>query len=301
MRFGLMLGEKAEGIHSVEAEIKRAAVAGLSSAWMSQIFGYDAITALAVAGRGVPGIELGTGVIPTYPRHPVVMASQALTAQAALDGRFVLGIGLSHQIVIEGMYGYSFDQPVRHMSEYLSILAPLIREGKVSFRGETLRWEGALDIPGSRPCPILVAALGPRMLRLAGEVADGTVTWMTGAATVEAHIVPTITEAAERVGRPRPRVAVALPVCVTNDAEAARQRAGQMFSIYGQLPSYRAMLDREGAGGPQDVAVVGSEEEVTRQLARVADAGASDMIAGIFGSRPERDRTLELISSLAAG
>src|ERR1700694_6022046 len=296
-----MLGEKAEGIHSVEAEIKRAAVAGLSSAWMSQIFGYDAITALAGAGGGVPRRELGTWGGPTYPLHPVFMASQTLTAQAALDGRFVLGIGLSHQIVIEGMYGYSFDQPVRHMSEYLSILAPLIREGKVSFRGETLRWEGALDIPGSRPCPILVAALGPRMLRLAGEVADGTVTWMTGAATVEAHIVPTITEAAERVGRPRPRVAVALPVCVTKDAEAARQRAGQMFSIYGQLPSYRAMLDREGAGGPQDVAVVGSEEEVTRQLARVADAGGSDMIAGIFGSRPERDRTLELISSLAAG
>jgi F420-dependent oxidoreductase-like protein len=169
----------------------------------------------------------------------------------------VLGIGLSHRVVIESMFGYSFDKPARHMREYLSILLPLLREGSVSFVGKTMRAQGSVNVPEGRPVPVLLAALAPRMLRLAGGWADGTITWMTGPATVASHIVPTMAAAATEAGRPAPRVVVGLPVCVTGDADRARERAAKSFEMYGYLPSYRAMLDREGVAGPADVAVVG--------------------------------------------
>jgi F420-dependent oxidoreductase-like protein len=258
----------------------------------------DALTALAVAGREVPGIELGTAVVPTYPRHPAMLAAQALTTQAIIGGRLALGIGLSHQVVIESMFGLSFDKPARHMREYLEILVPLVHSGSVSFAGETLTGHVGLDVKGATPFPILVAALGTKMLELAGTVADGTLTWMTGPATIESHIVPTITVAAERAGRPAPRVGVGLPVCVTDDEAAARERAASLFEIYGTLPSYRAMLDREGAGGPSDVALVGDEAAVSAEIERLGAIGATDLVANVFGSSGERDRTRALLRSL---
>ncbi len=295
----MIVGEGVKGFDDLVEAVSRAAEAGFSPVWMGQIFGYDALTALAAVGREVPEVDLGTAVVPTYPRHPMVMAIQALTVQAATGGRLVLGVGLSHQIVIEGMFGLSFDRPALHMTEYLSVLAPLIREGSASFEGETLKWSGAVNVPGSRPCPILLAALAPRMLRLAGEVADGTVTWMTGPATIAGHIVPLVRSAAEAAGRPSPTVAVGLPVSVTNDVEGARERASNLFSIYGQLPSYRAMLDREGAGAPGEVAVVGDEEQVARQLEQLAAGGATHFNAAVFGSSAERSATVRLLSDLA--
>jgi 5,10-methylenetetrahydromethanopterin reductase len=199
------------------------------------------------------------------------------------------------------MFGHSFDKPLRHMREYLSALLPLVREGSVSFQGETLTANGALAIPGAEPCPVLVAALGPKMLELAGTVADGTVTWVTGPATLESHVVPTITAAAERAGRPAPRVAVGLPVCVTDDPDAARERASRIFAIYGQLPSYRAMLDREGAEGPADVALIGGEAEVRKDLERLASVGTTDFLAVEFGtSDADRTATRELLRSFSA-
>jgi F420-dependent oxidoreductase-like protein len=261
----------------------------------------DALTALAVVGHEVPGIGLGTAVIPTYPRHPMVLASQALTTQAACGGRLTLGIGLSHQVVIEGVFGYSFDKPARHMREYLSVLGPLIRGEQVRFEGSTVtaRPMAPISVAGAEPCGILVAALAPMMLKVAGELADGTVTWMVGAKTLSSHIVPLITAAAEAAGRPAPRVAVGLPICVTDDVDRARQSAARAFAIYDQLPSYRAMLDLEGAEGPADVAIVGDEETVTAELTRLADAGATDLASPPFGSREERQRTLALLSDLA--
>ena len=300
MRVGIFLGDPlARGtIDEVVAAVRQAADDGFTSAWLPQIFAHDALTAIAVAGREVPGIELGTSVIPTYPRHPMVLAQQALTTQAAIGGRLVLGIGLSHQVVIEGMFGYSFDKPARHMREYLAILLPLVREGKVAFSGETLTANGAIGVNGATPFPVLLAALGPVMLGLAGAQADGTVTWMTGPATLESHIVPSINAAADAAGRAAPRVAVGLPVCVTEDVSGARERAARAFVVYGTLPSYRAMLDREGAAGPEDVAVVGNEASVRDQLARIAGAGASDFVAAEFGSREERLRTRALLKTL---
>jgi F420-dependent oxidoreductase-like protein len=262
--------------------------AGIQSAWSSQIFGYDALTALAVIGREVPGIDLGSAVVPTYPRHPVMLAGQALTVQAATGGRLTLGIGLSHQLVIENVFGQSFEKPARHMREYLSILMPLLDGEQVSFNGETLRAStfGPLTIKAPAPT-VLVAALGSTMLAIAGRMAAGTVTWMTGPDTVESHIIPTISRAAADAGRPAPRIGVGLPVCVTGDVAAARAKASEVFAVYGHLPSYRAMLDREGAGGPADVAIVGSASEVTAQIRRLADIGVTDFCGAPFGSASE--------------
>ncbi len=209
---------------AVVDELRRYADAGFDHAFASQIFGPDPLTLLAAAGAQVPGIGLGTGVVPVHPRHPMMLAAQALTVQAITDNRLILGIGLSHQVMVEGIWGMSFDKPARYMEEYLASLMPLLRGEAVSSVGErvTTTTPLPLGVPGATAPPVLVAALGTLMLKLAGTVADGTVTWMTGTATIESHIAPTIRAAAQAAGRPEPRVGVSLPVSVTSDVEAAR-------------------------------------------------------------------------------
>ena len=293
MRFGL--SPHFDSFASLRTALEGAVADGFTSAWISNIFAYDALTTLAVVGGQVPGIELGTAVVPTYPRHPAALAQQALTTDLALEGRLALGIGLSHQVVIERMYGYSFDRPAAHMQEYLQILLPLIREGKVKTRGETLSANLALSIPSTGAMPVLIAAMAPRMLHLAGAVADGTVLWMTGPKTIRDHVVPAITAAAAEAGRPSPRVVCQLPVCVTDDPAAARTRADEVFQVYGTLPSYRAMLDREGAKGPGDVAVVGDEGSVRDQIEELAAAGVTDFVAAEYLNRA---RTRALLKEL---
>jgi F420-dependent oxidoreductase-like protein len=298
VRIGIFGGEPG-GIDKAVEAARTASEQGFHAYWLSQIFGLDALTTLAVVGREVPGIEVGTGVVPTYPRHPMMLAAQALTVQAATRNQLVLGIGLSHKIVIEDMFGYSFEKPVRHMREYLTILMSLLHEGSSQFTGETLSFRGGVAVPDATAPPVLVAALGPKMLELAGRLADGTMTWMTGPSTIAALTVPTINKAAADAGRPAPRIASGLPVCVTDDPAAARARAAQVFQVYGILPSYRAMLDREGAVGPEDVAIVGTEDEVRAGIRRVEDAGATDFAAVEFGAgEDERRRTRELLRSL---
>ena len=227
----------------------------------------------------------------------MTLAQQALTVQAISGGRLTLGIGLSHQIVVESIWGLSFEKPVRHMTEYLEILMPLVHERSVSFDGETLHAHGGLAVEDAPPVPVLVAALGTRMLELAGRMADGTATWMTGPATLATHTLPTITDAAAAAGRPAPRIGAGLPVLVTDDADAARERAAKVFQVYGTLPSYRAMLDREGADGPAGVAIVGDEASVSDQLTLLDAIGVTDLIAVEFASpkSPERARTRELL------
>jgi len=304
MRIGTSVAEPTgpDALSELRDQLQRAADEGFTSAWMSNIFGLDALTALAVAGSHVPGIELGTAVVPTYPRHPAVLAQQALTASLAVGGRLTLGIGLSHKIVIDDMYGYSFDRPARHMREYLSILLPLLDGQPASFHGETMRAAIGLSVPqpGPRPerVPVLLAALGPQMLRIAGERTDGTVLWMTGPATVRDYVVPSITQAAAAAGRPGPRVVCLLPVCVTDDVPGARARAQEVLAIYGQLPSYRAMLDREGAEGPGDVAIAGDEDTVTAQITALAEAGVTDFIGVEYSRGDDQERTRALLKSL---
>ena len=306
MKIGIGIGDIAGAPADVDglvAQAKRAEADGFASGWFAHIFGMDAMTAAGVCGRETRRIELGTAVVPTFPRHPVVMAQQALSAQALARGRFALGIGLSHQIVIEGMLGFSFAKPLSHMREYLAVLAPLVRSGSVSYTGTEYRVTAQVAVPGATPCPILVAALAPRMLALTGRVADGTITWMTGPRTIREHTVPTIGEAAAKAGRPAPRVVVGLPVAVTRDAAAARASAAHGFQIYGSLPSYRAMLDREGASGPADVAIVGDESAVGEQLTRLGEAGATDFLAIPFRIRGDDDaveRTRAFLARLAS-
>ncbi|MGZ6888293.1 MAG: LLM class F420-dependent oxidoreductase [Acidimicrobiia bacterium] len=298
MRISIFAGELPT-LDAAVAAAKQVEAEGFHGFHVPQIFGPDALTLLAVVGREVPRVELGTGVVPTYPRHPLMLAAQALTTQMASDGRLMLGIGLSHQVVIESMLGLSFEKPARHMREYLDVLMPLLRGEPAATAGETISTNASLNITGVAPPPVLVAALGPVMLKLAGRVADGTVTWMTGPATLADHVVPTITGAAADAGRPAPRVAVGLPVCVTDDVDGTRARAAQVFSVYGFLPSYRAMLDREGAEGPADVAIVGDEAAVAAGIRRVAEAGATDFSAAEFAVTPdERSRTRALLRSL---
>jgi len=299
VRIGIFGGDTAgRTVDDVVADAKAVENAGFASYVIPQIFALDAMAVLTVVGREMPRIELATGVVPTYGRHPITMAQQALTVQIASGGRFMLGIGLSHQMVIENMFGLSFEKPVRHMREYLSVLMPLLHEGTVSYKGETISAEATLGVEPRLPPPVVIAALGEQMLKVAGTMADGTMTWMTGPATLASHIVPTITSAAERAGRPAPRVVASLPVCVTDDTDKARERAGRELQVYGFLPSYRAMLDREGAGGPGDVAIVGDEAAVGKQVLALADIGVTDFIAAGFGSSDERDRTRGLLQSL---
>ncbi|MGO9198419.1 MAG: TIGR03564 family F420-dependent LLM class oxidoreductase [Acidimicrobiales bacterium] len=300
MRYGAGLNTS-KAITEVVEEARKLADEGFSCLSSSHIFGYDAIALLEVVGLQVPDVELMTAVVPIYTRHPIAMAQQALTVQAATGGRFALGIGLSHQVLVEAVYGLSFDQPLRAMREYLAILMPLLHHENVRFRGETVSASaGPLEIDVPAPPQVIVAALGTAMLELAGEVADGTATWMTGPKTLAEHIVPTIRSAAERAGRPSPRVCAALPVCVTDEVEAARRRADEVFSLYGSLPSYRAMLDREGAAGPGDAAIVGSEAAVRAVLEEIEAAGVTDFSAAPIGSREEIDRTTALFRELTS-
>ncbi|MDQ3715226.1 MAG: TIGR03564 family F420-dependent LLM class oxidoreductase [Actinomycetota bacterium] len=303
MRIGMSLTDPQPGpdpLGDLENQIRRAAEAGFSSAWLANIFALDALTALAVAGRNVPGIELGTAVVPTYPRHPAALAQQAITAHLALGERLVLGIGTSHKVVVEGAFGYSFDRPARHMRDYLSALVPLLVEGRVDVEGETItaRYQATGPRP-DRPPSVVLAALAPRMLELAGTYADGTILWMTGPVTIRDHIVPTIGAAAEAAGRPVPRIICTLPVCVTRDEGAARQRADKVFAMYGRLPSYRAMLDREGAAGPGAVAIIGDQDAVVQQIRGLAAVGVTDFVAAEFARGEEAEHTREVLGELA--
>ncbi len=300
MRIGIMAGATGgEGtIEGMIARAKDVEARGFDSLWVANIFGLDAIGALAVVGHETAKLELGTAVVPTYPRHPVAIAQQTLTTQAASGGRFTLGIGLSHKLVIEDMFGLSYDRPAVHMREYLEVLTPLLRGEPAKFSGEHYRVNAGLQVGGASPVPLLIAALGDRMLQLAGKYTDGTILWMTGPATIEGHIQPKLTAAAEAAGRPAPRIVAGFPIALTNDPEGAREAIGTNLAMYGQLPSYRAMLDKEGAAGPADIAIVGDEAAVKAQLGRLRDVGVTDFDAAIVPVDGETDaRTLDFLQS----
>jgi 5,10-methylenetetrahydromethanopterin reductase len=292
MRIGTMSNAINGGtIDDIVNEARAAKEAGHHTFWSSQIFGHDALTALAIVGREVPGIELGTAVIPTYPRHPWVMAQQALSTIAAINSRgtggLCLGIGLSHQVVVESMWGLSYAKPVRHLREYLSVLMPLLEGQPVNFEGEEFRVHGGLAAAGSSRPSVVVAALGPQMLRVTGQLADGTSTWCVGPKTLSELTIPTLRQAAADAGRPEPRVVCALPVAVTDNVDAARKRAAQVFAVYDTLPSYKTMMNREGVDGPGGLAIVGTEAEVRDQVKELQAIGVTDFNAGIFTSDPD--------------
>ncbi len=301
MRIGVIVGAT-EGpdasLDGLIAHSKKLEAMGFSTLWMANIFGLEAISALALVGRETEGIELGTAVVPTYPRHPTVMAQLALTANAAAEGRFVLGLGLSHKLVIEDMLGYSYEKPARHMREYLEVLLPLLAGENVQHQGDEFKIAAQIQVPGAEAPSVMIAALGPVMLKIAGEMTDGTITWMTGRKTLGDHIGPRLRSAAAEAGRGEPRVVAGFPICLTNDADRARTFIGKLLTIYGQLPSYRAMLDREGAEGPADLALVGDEDTLRRDLDSLRDAGVTDFNAAIMPTDDgAAERTLEFLAA----
>ena len=289
-------------IDGLTAAARSAAEDGFASYWTSQVFGLDALTAIAVAARQVDGIRFGTGVVPIQPRHPMMLAGQALTVSQASGGQLDLGIGLSHQFVVEHLWGLPFNRPVRHMREYLEALQPLLRGESGDTHGEIVTSVGAIDIDDAVPPQVLVAALGEQMLKVTGRLAGGTITWCTGPKTLRSHIVPTITAAAEAAGRSAPRIVAGLPIVLTDDVDSAKAFVAKTTQGYAQLPSYRAMLDREGVEGPANVAIVGDESAVGEALTRLGEAGATDLLSIPFAVEGDRDavaRTRDLLSRLA--
>ena len=306
MRIGVFVGASVADLMTLDgllARIKQAEDDGFDSFWIPHISarGYDALTALALAGMQTSRIELGVGVVPTYPRHPAALAQQALTTATATGGRFLLGIGPSHRPGIEEGFGLSYDSPALHTREYLSVMRPLLEQGAVQFEGEFFRVNMELAALERPACPVLISALAPQMLRLAGEVADGTVTWMAGPRTIEQHITPRIRRAAENSGRGEPRVCVGLPTAVTDDENAGRRKAAESYQRYGELVNYRRVLDIEGVESPAEVAVIGNEASLQRQLETFAEGGATDFVANIFdipGEPESARRAYDALKSL---
>jgi 5,10-methylenetetrahydromethanopterin reductase len=291
MRISMITGLDNESpIESCIRDLTQARDEGFARLWMTQMpYDVDVLTVLAAALREVPEIEVASGVVPIQNQHPTLLAQRALTLNMIAGGRFTLGIGVTHRAVTEGMWGISWDKSVKRLSEYLDGLLPLLAKEQVDAPGELVTTRGALQIPNAPTPEVYVAALGPQMLRVAGRRTAGTITWMTGPKTLREHVGPTLRTAAADAGRADGSVAVAgaLPISVTDDVDKARSLAAQQFAMYGHLPSYRAMLDREGFSGPEDAALIGDESTVWHQLDELRDAGVDEFVAISFDPSTE--------------
>ncbi|MEC4763996.1 TIGR03564 family F420-dependent LLM class oxidoreductase [Mycobacterium sherrisii] len=282
--------------------IARFADAGFTRVWSAQLpWDADLFTAQAVALREVPAVELGSAVLPIQVAHPMLTAQRALTLNAIAGGRFKLGLGVNHPGISTQLWGIPWDKPVRRMSEYLDGLLPLLAGQKADAVGELVTTRGELDIAGAPAPEVYLAAMGPQMLRLAGRRCAGTITWMTGPKTLANHIGPTLRDAAAEAGRPEAvRVAAGIPLCVTDDVAGARARAAEQFRLYGTLPSYRAMLDREGYASPEDAVVIGDEGTVSDRIEELRSAGVDELIASPFGDDEESiARSVALLKAVA--
>lgn len=283
--------------HAAEAE-----AAGFTSYWLAQLGAPDALTTIAMMGTRTSTIELGTAVVPTWPRHPLMLAGQALTVQDAIGDRLVLGIGLAHKSSVEGTLKIPFATPAKHMDEYLSVLLPVLTDRKVSVRGDI--WSAEVDGLGGAPAPaprVMLAAMGPRMLKLAGARTDGAILWLSGPKAIAEQIKPPLDAAAAEARRPTPRIVASVPVCVTDEAERVRGTVAALLAGYNDLPSYRGVMDTEGAGGPADVSIIGTEDEVRAGLDAFAAAGATDFAAVEFVTdEAETKATRALLSELAS-
>jgi F420-dependent oxidoreductase-like protein len=283
----------------VVERIRRAEADGFPIVWTHQALGIDPFVAMAVAARDAPRIQVGTALVPAVPRHPQALAAEALTAQAALGGRLTLGIGMSHPHVVEGRLGLSYERPAEFMREYLEALLPLLRGESADVRGKRLTMVGRLDIGDVPAPPVLIGALAPHMLRLAGRLADGTITAATGPRGLAEHVVPTITKAAADAGRPAPRIISAVVACITDDPDGARARIAATSKPYATMPAFQAMLEREGIASQVDLGLIGDEPAARAQAHRFVDAGATELIVREAPGTPEEaERTRAFLESL---
>jgi len=304
IRIGIGCGDNgSESVDELVGKVRNAEAAGFQSAWIPSFFQFDCLTWAALAGRETERIEIGTAVAVTHSRHPYYMAQQAASTNAACGGRFVLGIGPSHQVVIEGMLGLSYEKPGRHVREYLEVMGPLGQAGKVDFDGDVYKVHATLKVEGGTPFPTVIGGLGPMMRKLAGRLAQGSITWMTGPKTLGERIAPDVAAAARAAGRPAPRIVSGFPVVLTNEVESARKLASKIFAMYGTLPSYRAMLDHEGVDGPGEIALIGDEKTLEAAIARLASAGVTDFNANVMPDGKDREgsmqRSFDFLAELA--
>ncbi|OLT15818.1 hypothetical protein BJF78_15660 [Pseudonocardia sp. CNS-139] len=296
MQIGIWIEDGAP-LTQIVADVEDAARLGFARVWFGDIGTWNPLTLVTAVGARVPGIPFGTAVCVTWPQHPLALATQAVSTQAAVDGRLTLGIGPSHQVIVERKWGYRWERPGRHVEDYLTVLVPALAGAPVDVRTETVAASGTVSVPGAVPPPLLVAAHGPRLLRLAGERADGVITTWTGARGLAEHVVPAVTAAA--AGRPAPQVVVGVVATLTHDPDAARAYVAERFAPAAGLPSYRRTLDREGLADPADTLLAGDEAALEKAVRRYADAGATEFELCAVGPAPERRRTLEFFGDLA--
>jgi 5,10-methylenetetrahydromethanopterin reductase len=291
---GVSIDDIAAHAAAVEAD-------GFGSYWINQSIGSpDALTALAIVGRATSTLELGTAVIPTFPRHPLALATQALTTQEIIGNRLTLGIGLAHKEPVEHTLKVPFDRPAQHMEEYLNVLLPMLNDRKVAFEGDIWsgEFEGFAGLTSAEPPRVLLAAMGPRMLKLAATRTDGSILWLAGPPTIESHVRPAL-EAARPAELGEPRIVASMPICVTNRADEVMGMIDGLLAGYNDLPSYRAVMDRDGSSGPAEASVVGDEATVLAEIQRIADAGCTDFCPVEFAVSPEEGAaTRALLKSL---
>ncbi len=303
MRIGLFISAGGTTpLDAILARFERAEADGFHTAWVGQLLEHDALTLLALAARTTRRIELGTWVVPAPLRHPAVLAQQALSVQTASGGRLALGIGVSHEEVVTRRFGIPLERPVRHMKEYLSVLGPLLSGQRVEHAGERYRVSLELASLDARPPSLLLAALGPAMLRLAGAAADGAALWLGAPRFLEQQAIPLLRAAARDAGRRAPRIACGFPIAVTRDSAAARDSADAFLARSAKLPAYRRVLERGGLARPADAAIIGDEASVTRELTRLRELGVTDLTAVLFevaGDPGASARSRALLADLA--
>jgi F420-dependent oxidoreductase-like protein len=303
MRLGLMVGPErgrySSKIDRLRADARWAEDAGMATIWIPQIPDeFDALTAAALVGVETTRIEIGTAVVPVQPRHPIALAQQALSTQAACGGRLSLGLGVSHHWIIDEMLGLPYERPVATMRAHLDVLdQALAGPGPIDVENELFRVHNPLDITDLTPTPVLIAALGPNMLRLCGERTDGTILWMADEKAIGSHIVPSLAKAAEGAGRPMPRVVAGIPVCLCRDDEVdvAVARTNRILSEAEVSPNYQALLDRGEARQVGDLLAAGSESTIEKRLRAFADAGVTDLSFRVVPIGEGRD---ELLASM---
>ena len=313
MRIGLMIGPERgryrTKVERLQADARWAEEAGLATVWIPQIPDeFDALTAATVVGAVTSRIEVGTAVVPVQPRHPIALAQQVLSVQAVCEGRLAVGLGVSHHWVIDEMLGLPYERPVATMRSYLDVLGQaLAGPGPVDVENEMFRVHNPLDITDVTPTPVLLAALGPRMLQLCGERTDGTILWMADERAIATHVVPNLTRAAEAANRPAPRVVAGVPVCLCGDdeIEAAVARTNRILAEAEVSPNYQKLLEHGDARSVGDILVAGSESSILKRLRGFADAGVTDISVRVVPIGENREelissskRTRELLRSL---
>ena len=302
MTTGIVVKPDPAAANAVDDAISQASGAfhrGVHHVWLGQRFDVDALTLAAVIANAVPGLGVGTAVVPINPRHPLLVASAAQTAEAAAHGNFSLGIGLGGNALEQRAFGITAGKEVTRLREYLTVLRSIRDDGEVDFQGEELAARPPLSpaVTGGRPFPVYVAAMGPRALRAAGELADGTVTYLAGPRTIEEFIKPTIAQPAAEAGRPPPRIIALVPVAVTNNSDTARADAAKALHFYDQIPSNQKIMAREGVAHAADLAVIGDPDAVIGQLLRYRAAGATDVVLSPFQTQPSALRDLWAVAA----